>query len=166
MTSRTAAFDCQNAGNASTGTLGTNTQRLYVDNPSATSAGWNLTIAASAPTATWTSGGNSFDFNDNTSSGCTDGADTDAYGGQMSMDPSVGTINPDCTGCNLTGLSVGSVSSFQEGVTNQITLMSASNTSSSVWRGYLTGVSVSQTVPAQQAGGNYTIPLTLTVVSN
>lgn len=169
MSAKSFSFDCQNGGTSSTGTLGTNTERLYAMNPGASVPnGWNVTIAASAPTATWVNSGATklFDFNDASTSGCTDGADADSYGGQMTIDPSVGTLTADCTTCNLTGVSKGSSTSFVEGTTDNITLISAANTASNPFRGYLTGAAVSQTIPAEQSpDSTYSLDLTLTITA-
>ena len=166
LTSRTFSFNCQ----TSTGTLGSNTQRLYAMNPNAsTPNGWNITIAATGgATTTWNNTGNTkhFDFNDASGSGCTDGADTDSYGGQLSLDPSSSTLTADCTSCANTGITKGSSNAFVEGTTNNITLLAASNTASNPYRGYLTGIPVSQTIPAeQQTDTTYALNLTLTITA-
>src|SRR5688572_23548590 len=46
MSAKTFSFDCQAGGSASTGTLGSNTQRVYVSNPDGADSGWTLTMAA------------------------------------------------------------------------------------------------------------------------
>src|SRR5688500_9439075 len=58
MSGKTFSFDCQAGGSASTGTFGTNTERVYVNNPDGADNGWNLTIAATGgTTALWQNGG-------------------------------------------------------------------------------------------------------------
>jgi hypothetical protein len=167
MSAKNTAFTCQSGGSASTGSLGANAQRLYVINPGAATNGWTLTMAAtSGATAVWTSGGNTFDFNDAGGSGCTDSADTDTKGGQLTVDPSVGTITADCASCTTTNVTKGSSTGFVEGTTNSITLMTASASAESVWRGYLTGASLSQTIPAETPGGTYTLNMTLTATAS
>lgn len=159
------SFSCQ----TSTGTLGTNTQRIYVDNPSAANNGWTVTIAATAGnTATWNNTGASqkFDYNDPTSAGCTDGADADSVGGQMTLDPSVGTVNTDCTGCSLTGITKGSSTAFSQGTTDSVTLLNASAASDDIGRWYLTGVGISQTIPGQQAVDTYSLNMTATITAS
>lgn len=168
MTSKAFSFDCQSGANASTGTLGTNTQRLYVMNPSAANSGWNLTIAAtSGATTTWANAGSSrlIDFNDPTTSGCTDGADADTASGQMTVDPSVGTLTTDCSSCTTTGVTKGSSAAYSQGVTDTLTLISAAASSDDVWRGYLTGATLSQVIPAETAADSYTLNLTLTATA-
>ena len=166
LTSKTFSFNCQSGGSASTGSLGSNTQRIYVDNPSATSTGWNLSIAAtSGATALWTSGGNTYDFNDATGSGCTDGADADSKGGQLTINPAAGAITTDCSSCTTTGVSLQSSAAFVQTTTDSVTLVVATSGSDPVWRGYFTGISLSQTIPAEAPAGTYTLNMTLTITA-
>jgi hypothetical protein len=173
MGAKSFSFNCYAGGTASTGTLGSNTERLYVTNGDAADNGWTLTLAATAgSSATWANGGATqhFDFNDptGTTAGCTDGADAagDTYAGQMSINPSAGTLTTDCASCTSTGVSLGSSSAFNQGTTDSLTLLNAGSTSNDVWRGYLTGAAVSQTIPAEQAADSYTLNLTLTTTAN
>lgn len=166
MTTAGFSFDCQSVGTASTGIFGTDTERIYVSNGDAADGGWNLTIAATGgDTDSWDNGGatESFDFNDAAGSGCTDDTDTDSLAGQMTLDPSVGTLATDCvSGCTTTGVTKGASDAFDEGITDDITILSAAAGSDDVWRGYITGVDVEQTIPAEQPADTYTIDLTLT----
>jgi hypothetical protein len=165
LSTETFSFDCQ----TSTGVLGTNTQRIYVMNPDGADNGWTLTIAAtSGATALWQNGGATqfFDFNDPTTSGCTDGVDADSRPGQLSIDPSVGSITTDCLACVVTNVSLGSASAFSQGVTDSITLINAAAASDDIWRGYLEDVDLSQTLPAEQPADSYTINLTLTATAS
>lgn len=170
LSSKSFSFNCQSGASASTGTLGSGTQRLYAINPNAaTPNGWNITIAAtSGATATWSNTGatKKFDFNDAGTSGCSDGADTDSYAGQLSVDPSVSTLTTDCLSCTSTGVTKGSSASFIEGTANSITLLAASNTASNPYRAYLTGIGLSQTIPAEQLpDSSYTLNLTMTITA-
>ena len=170
MSAKTFSFNCYSGGTASTGTLGSNTQRLYAINPgAAVPNGWNVTVAAtSGPTATWANTGatKKFDFNDAGGSGCTDGADADAFAGQMNIDPSTSTLTADCASCTTTGITKGSSTAFVEGTTNSVTLITAANSVSNPFRGYLTGIPVTQTLPAEQAvDSTYVINLTLTITA-
>lgn len=169
MSAKTFSFTCQSGGSASTGTLGTNTQRIYVTNPDAADNGWTLTMAAtSGATSRWANGGVTqfFDFNDPTTSGCTDGGDADTSGGQLTVDPTAGTLTTDCTSCVSTNVSLGSSAAFSQGATDSITLLNASAASNDVWRGYLTGATLSQTLPAEQAVDSYTLNFTITVTAS
>lgn len=171
MAAKSFSFDCYNGGTASTGTFGTNTERAYVSNGDAADNGWTLTVAATGgATATWNNGGatQKFDFNDPSGSpaGCADGSDAgDTLGGQMTISPAAGSITTDCTSCTSTGVSLGSSAAFNQGTTDNITLINAGSSSSDVWRGYLSGVTISQTIPAEQAADSYTLNLTLTATA-
>ncbi len=161
MTSTGFSFSCQTA----TGTIGSNTQRVYVDNPNGANNGWTLTIAATGgATSLWQNTGTTqnFDFNDATSSGCTDGGDADTKAGQMTLNPSAGTLTTDCASCTTTSITKGSSSAFSQGTTDSITLLNAAAASDDVGRWYLTNVGVSQSVPAEQPVDSYKINLTLT----
>ena len=163
MSSLAASGTCQTA----TGTLGVSAQKVRASNTTAT-PGWSLSIAATAgTTGNWSSGTSSYDFNDGSGSpaGCGDGADADSIAGQLSADPSVSTITPQ-SGCTVTGLTKGSASAFNQGVTDNITLMSASASAGTNCYWDLTGVSLSQKVPDLQPTGTYSIPMTVTVVAN
>ena len=168
LSAKTFSFDCYSGGTASTGTLGTNTERVYVMNPDAADNGWTLAIAAtSGATAVWDAGAaTDYDFNDPGGSGCTDGAgDADAFGGQMTLNPNAGTLTADCLSCSTTNVTKGSSTAFDQGVTNSITMLNAAAASDDVWRGYLNGTTVSQTIPAEQATGSYSLGMTLTVTA-
>jgi len=165
---KTYSFDCQFGAGASSGLLGSNSERLYVSNPSAANNGWNLTIAATAgATATWANSGATatYDYNDPTTSGCTDGVDTDTRSGQLAMNPTLSTLTTDCSACTITGVTKGASTAFAEGTVNAITLLSAGATSDDVWRGYLTGVDLKQSIPGETPANAYSLNLTLTATS-
>lgn len=161
-------FACLTGGSAPAGTFGTNTERIYVDNPGNANNGWSLTMAATGgATSVWANGGvtATYDFNDPTTGGCTDSGDADTVAGQMTVDPSVGAITPDCASCVATNITLGSSAAYNEGVTDSVTLLNAAAGSDDFGRWYLTGANVSQTIPAEQAADSYTINLTLTVTA-
>lgn len=171
FSAKTFSFDCQFGGSASTGLLGSNTERVYTINPDAADNGWTLTIAAtSGATTLWQNGGSTqnYDFNDPTGGnpGCADGADTDSRPGQLTIDPSVSTINLDCATCTATNVTKGSSTAFNQGTTDSITLLNAAAASDDIWRGYLTGVGLSQTIPAEQPADSYSVNMTVTVTAN
>lgn len=62
-----------------------------------------------------------------------------------------------------TGITLGSQAAFSG--TSPVTLISAAAGSDDVWRGYVTGVGLSQAIPAGQAAGTYTLPMTQTVAA-
>ena len=125
-------------------------------------------MAGSATTAVWDIAGTDIDFNDAGGSGCTDGADADSLGGQMTVDPSVGTLAVgQCSSCGTSNITKGSSSSFVEGTTNSITVLTGAAGSDDFGDWKLTGVSVSQTVPAEQGAQNdYDINMTLSIVAS
>lgn len=160
----TFSFACQ----ASTGTFGTASQVLYIKNPDAADNGWSVALAASAPTDFWDGAASDFDFNDPTTAGCADGGDTDSLKGQLSIDPSVGTLaTGQCASCVTTNVTKGSSSTFNEGTVDSITVLTGAAGSDDVGDWKLTGVSISQTVPAEQgAASDYDINITLSVTAS
>lgn len=146
-----------------TGTFGVSTQKIRVENTTSNPQ-WNLTIAAnSGPTAFWDGATSDYDFNDPTPN-AGDGADADSLGGQMALNASVGTLTPQ-SGCTNTGLTLGSSAFYSEGVTDSITMLTAGASAGTSCYWDLTGVSVSQTIPAEQSAQNYSINMTLTVTA-
>ncbi|MEZ4210655.1 MAG: hypothetical protein R3B38_03035, partial [Patescibacteria group bacterium] len=153
------------ACHTSTGTFGTSSEKIRVDNGTQT-ATWTASVAASAATDVWDSAGTDYDFNDPTSSGCGDGADADGLAGQMSVDPSGGTITPE-GGCTSTGVSLGSSSAFSEDSVDSITIVSAGGTADTGCYWDITGVGISQTIPAEQpAASDYNLDLVLSIVAS
>lgn len=164
MNAVTFSFACQTA----TGTFGTATQNIYVSNPDAADSGWTLTLAASATTDIWDSAGTDFDFNDSSGTGCTDGADADSVGGQMTVNPSGGTLAVgQCASCAVTNITKGSSTAFVEGTADSVTLLTAAAASNDIGDWKLTGVSISQKIPAEQpAASDYDINMTLTATAS
>ncbi len=165
MNSATFSFSCQTV----TGSFGTASQQIYVNNNNGANNGWTLTLAAQATTNIWDSAGTDYDFNDPTGSGCTDGVDAgDTVGGQMTVDPSVATLAVgQCGSCSTANISKGSSAAFNEGTINTITLLTATAASDNVGDWTLQGVSISQTIPAEQpAASDYNINIVLTVTAS
>ncbi|MFA4880867.1 MAG: hypothetical protein WC650_04575 [Candidatus Doudnabacteria bacterium] len=167
MTAATFSFTCQTI----TGSFGTASQQIYVKNPDAADAGWVVSLAASAPTAVWNSVGTDFDFNEAGSAGCVDdGAttDADAFGGQMTVNPSAGTLAVgQCTSCVVTNVSKGSSAAFVETTTNSITVLTGAALSDDIGDWKLTGVSISQKIPKEQpAASDYNINMVLTITAS
>lgn len=144
-------FNFDSAQNA-TGSLGTASQKIRVANGRASPAvAWTLTMAAtSGNTTLWSGGAGTLDFN---SSGAA---------GQLTVDPSGGTITP-TNAYTSTGLTKGSSTAFVQGTTDSVTLLSASTSASQPGRWDFTGVSLSQSIPALTQAATYTIGMTLTV---
>ncbi len=134
-----------------TGTFGTSTQRISVDNPGGANGGWNLTLNATTPgTGNWTNGTNTYPYNGTSSTG------------QLTVDPSVSTLTG-VVGSTATGFTKGSQATFTG--STPITLLSAAAGTDDVWNGYLTGIGMSQIIPAGQPSGAYTLDLTQTVAA-
>ncbi|HAS00254.1 MAG: hypothetical protein UR95_C0002G0091 [Parcubacteria group bacterium GW2011_GWC1_36_108] len=143
--------------------LGTASEKMRVTNPRGNVATWSLNLAAtSGATSSWSNGTNNYDFNDVTALAA-DGGDGDSIGGQLSIDPSAGTLAGVGTtsGANV---SLGAASAFNEGTVDSIDILSAAAGAQKpgVWD--LTGVNISQSIPGMQATGSYTINMTLTAI--
>ena len=145
MTATTASTVTQ----TSTGAFGDNNQRITVENPGASNSGWTLALSA---TGSWSAGSKTYPYNGAT-----------AADGQLTVDPSAGTLTP--TFGTSTGISQGSSSTFVSGSVSSIELLNAGATSDDVWSGYLTGVGLSQTVPAGTSAASYTLVVTQTVAT-
>ena len=165
MNAVTFSFAYQTA----TGAFGSGTEQIYVSNPDAADNGWTLTLAPANTTDYWDSAGTDFDFNDDGAS-ATDGAgtgDTDALGGQMTVDPSGATLAAGSSGSATTNITKGSSTAYDEGTTDSVTLLTAATDSADIGDWTLTGVSISQTIPAEQpAAGDYTLSMVLTVTAS
>lgn len=160
MSGKTFDFSNQN----STGTFGVSSEKIRVNNTTA-SPSWTLSLAAVGGSGDYWNGSTDYDYND-PSSNANDGSDSDNLGGQMSLNPSVGTITPQ-SGCSNTGVSLGSSSSYnEESSINSITLMSATSSASTNCYWDLTGISVSQSIPSEQPAGTYSINMVLTILAN
>jgi hypothetical protein len=146
-----SAVSVSTSQQTATGTFGSSSQRITVDNPAGANSGWTLALNATTPgTGTWTSGGNTYAYNGAT-----------AALGQLTVNPAAGTITP-VTGTS-TGVTLGTSATFAS--STAITLVSAAAGSDDVWNGYVTGVSLSQTIPAAKPAGTYTISMTQTVTA-
>ncbi|MCK5460039.1 hypothetical protein KAI52_02905 [Candidatus Parcubacteria bacterium] len=157
MTGATFSFDYQTG----TGTFGVTAQKIRVQNTTANPQ-WILTITADlGATAFWDGATSDYDFNDPTAS-AGDGADDDSLGGQMTINASVGTLGGTCSATDVTKES--SVS-FSEGAANSITLLTAGASADTDCYWDLTGVSISQTIPAGQSIDSYSINMLLTVAA-
>ncbi len=148
---------------SSTATLGVAAQKIRVRNTTAT-PGWTISIAASGGvSSSWSSGVENYDFND--PAGCADSGDADSLGGQLSVNPSSGSLTPEPI-CTTSNVSLGSSSGFAQGVTDSITLLSANSSAGIDCYWDLTGVSLSQQLPGAVAPGSYEQSMTITAVAN
>ncbi|HET9174643.1 MAG TPA: hypothetical protein VFN56_05205 [Candidatus Saccharimonadales bacterium] len=149
------SFQCQ----TSSATLGDSNDKVNVTNLASGINTWNIAIApTNGTTATWTNGTNTYKYNDPTGTvaGCTNG--------QMTVDPSVATLTDDCNGActaNDSTVSKGTSAAFVSGTTNSVTLLK--DTAGTAWEGYLTGIALTQKVPALTPSGSYSLPMTITL---
>jgi hypothetical protein len=149
-----SAVNVSTSQQTTTGTFGTATQRISVDNPSGANNGFSITLNATDPTAgKWTSGANTYDFNDTVALG------------RLTVDPSVSTWTA-LVG-TTTAITKGTSASFTggTGAASAITLATASAALEDIWNGYMTGTTLTQTIPANQPAGTYTISMTQTVAA-
>ena len=111
------------------------------------------------------------DFNDPTSAGCADaapGVDADTVAGQMTVNPTAGTVvKGNCLSCVLTGITKGSSSAFSQGVLDSVTILTGAAASNDIGDWKLTGVGISQTIPPEQrAASDYSLSLVLSIVAS
>ena len=136
----------------STGTFSDSTHKLRVFNSQATN-GWSVSLAATGGnTAVWKRSDNLAQYAFNSNSG----------GGQLSVNPGAGSI---ASACSTSGTSLGSSANFVQGSQDNITLFTASSGAAMGCNWDFTGASLTQTIPAAQAAGSYTIDMTATVVA-
>lgn len=132
------------------GTFGSSSQRVSVDNPGGADGGWTLAWnATDAGTGEWISGGESYPYNGS------------AAAGRLTVNPTVGSLTA-VTG-TTTGISLGSQADFSG--STPITLLTADASSDNIWNGYVTGIGLTQTIPASQPAGSYTLDMTQTVTA-
>lgn len=147
-----SSVNVSTATQTTTGTFGTSSQRITVDNPGGANNGWTLALAATdGASATWSNGSNTYLFNGTTTTG------------QLTLNPAIATLTPSGS-YTATGITKGIQATFS--AATPITLLTAASTSDDIWNGYLTGVGVSQIIPASQPTGSYTIDLTQTVTAS
>lgn len=136
----------------STGTFGSTDQRITVDNASGGSI-WTLALNVADPgDSEWISGSDSYPYNGAT-----------AAAGQLTVNPAAGTLAPSA-GFSATGVSLGTQATFSG--SGSITLATASAGAAPIWNGYITGIGLSQTIPASQPIGAYGIEMVQTVTAS
>ncbi len=166
LPSTTISTNCQ----AVNGIFGTTSQKLRISNET-NSPSWSLSLAATAgSSAKWQhqTEPNSYDYNDpsGSPSGCFSGSDGDMIAGRLTVKPTDPTalITPK-SGCSNAGISLGSTDGFSEGVTDAITIVSASSSAPVICYWDVTGIGLTQMIPASQPAGTYTIDMTATVLA-
>jgi hypothetical protein len=161
----TVSFPAQNYSfscNTSTSTLGNSNNLINVTNLASGINTWNIALAATGgTTATWTgtaSSAHTYAYNNIAGSpaGCTSG--------DLTVNPATGTITLDCNSActsNNSTVSLGSSAAYNGSTTTSVTLMSDS--AGTAWEGYVTGISLSQTIPPLTPSDSYTLPMTITL---
>jgi len=148
--SQAFSFDPQD----STGTLGISTEKIRVGNPT-TLATWSVSMAATGgPGALWTTGTYTYPHDDTTS----------IDNGRLTVTPAGATITPIGSGCTNTNVSLQAGGTFINGTLSSVDLFAAASGADTLCRWDLTGVSLSQRIPASQTPGSYSIAMTLTVI--
>ncbi len=140
----TFSFSCQ----TQTATFGTASQKVKIGNPIL--GGVKLDINAQTPASDqWTDSAKNYSYKDGAGSGCTNG--------QMTI--SGGTFNQ-TAGANVPTYTTpgGAFTS-----TSPVTLLN--NTSTTAWEGELTGYTLSQKIPAEQADGTYALSMVISAIS-
>lgn len=147
-----AARNVSTSQQSTTGTFGTASQRISVDNPGGANNGFSLTLNATVPgTGVWDDGaGHTYAYNGAT-----------AALGQLTVDPQASTWTA-LTG-TTTSITKGSSATFNSA--NPITLATTSAGLEDIWNGYVTGIGLTQTIPANTPAGTYTISMTQTVTA-
>ncbi len=133
-----------------TGILGVANEKIRINNTTST-PNWSLSISATAgASALWNSGNYTYDYNGTASTG------------RLEVDPSNSTITPQ-TGCSNTGISKGLAAYFDSN--NNITLVNADGTADTNCYWDITGIDLTQDIPAGQQvdSSPYVINMTLTV---
>lgn len=151
----------------STATLGSTTQKIRVTNMTANGS-WVLSIAPTAgPTGLWSNSGNTehFDYNDSagTPLGCDDGADSDAFGGKLRIEPSTSNVASQ-SGCSTNSITLGSDQDYSEGIVDSIPLITAAGANTECYWD-VTGIPLKQMIPKEQTPESYTLGLTLTLIA-
>lgn len=149
FTDQTFSFTDQ----TSPGILGTAAEMLRVSNASGNEA-WAVTIAASAPTDLWDDTVSTYDFNDPA-----------VGGGQLTIDPTSGTLATVTGSCGTAGITQPAAAAFDEGVNDSITLLqAASDAKHCEWD--FSGINFSQNIPGgtpESGASDYALDLVLTI---
>lgn len=141
-------FACQDG----TATLASATQKLQVKNP--VNAGVKVDINAETPgTDVWSDGGtNTYSYNDpaGATAGCTNGQLTVGSDATFNQTAGAGTPTQTTPGGAFTG-------------TTPVTLLN--NTGTVAYNADITGFTLTQKIPAEQAAASYSLPMVVTYVA-
>ncbi|HMR72785.1 MAG TPA: hypothetical protein PKD68_02125 [Candidatus Saccharibacteria bacterium] len=145
-----AARTVSTSQQSTTGTFGDNAQRITVDNPGGANGGWTLTLNAATPgTGVWSNGTDTYAYN------------STAANGQLTVNPVAGTIT--ALSGTTSNISKGTSATFTG--TTAVTLLDAAAASDDILNVYVTGIGLTQTIPANIPAGNYTISMVQTVAT-
>lgn len=149
--SKSFDFDCQD----SVATLASTTNKIAVSNPkkAASNTGVKVDINATTPDTDWTSGSDTYAYNDAAGSGCTSGQ-LSVSGIAFTKTAGTSTLT---SGTDYT-LPGGSFSS-----TSAVTLLNV--TKQAAWEGEITDLTLTQKLPAEQAAGSYSLGMTVSAIS-
>lgn len=166
----TNSYNCRTGSTSLSAKLGSDSSRIYVDNPKAAYDGWTLTLSPKyGTTSAWSSSDSvdKFDYNDagTNGTGCDDG-DGDGVGGVLSVNSSNASLNSDCKQCTTNNVMIGSANEESFDSNSHITLLRANDQADFLGSWYMTGIDVKQTVPAEQGGGAYSIEMVLTATAS
>jgi len=178
-----ASTECKSGANSAGMVLGSDFHDLklesyggniYISNPDAADDGFTVSIAATdGDRSTWydSVGNNVLDFNANDCSSVNKPLTIEGVtnlGGRMYVNPSVAILSTGkCgTSCTTNGLSLGSANHFEYNNIGSITLLQADASADNVADYVINGINVSQTIPAMVSAGNYSLGMTMSVISN
>lgn len=118
------------SGSIKTGMLGTESERLYMENPDATTDGWSLSLAAKQPSPDL----------DQSIADVVDPC-VSATKGAVIIDPTKALLNTDCLRCSTNNIAIGSRQNFVDtGV--PVTILQSGQKSEDIGRWYVTGINV------------------------
>lgn len=119
------------SGSVKAGTLGTDAERLYMENPDATTDGWSLSLSAELPSRN------------------IDQLNSDPVGDQcvfsdhgvVIVDPTKAALNTDCLRCSTHNIAIGSRQNSVDSGT-PVTILQSGQKSEDIGRWFLTGIDV------------------------
>lgn len=147
-----AAFTSITSGApTASGALATTASKIRVTNFRVVPT-WSLTIAATAgPATNWLAGANTLGF------------DHPSGGNALSVNPAAAVIAPVGSLCTTADLTRGANATFDQGVIDSITLLTAGGSAMTGCAWDLTNINLLQTLPAAPTPGAYSLSMTITV---
>ncbi len=144
---------------STTGILGTGDEQIFVANLTSVQP-WTVNMAAKyGPETLWSD--IPLGYGDDCTNACMDYNNGTGIG-QLTVDPSTGQVIREDYG-DTDGIILGTKTAFVQGYKNSVMLFRSS--SAEAYHGYsLTGVTLTQTVPAEQLPRGYTLDMAITIV--